>query len=147
VNYLLVSARCEPFSRDTEVPVPETPQTLTLDEIAAAMECRSSPRYRILQRCVVRPVSAPGPEGWHCIAYNVSTEGLGLTLPLRLPPGTLLEVRPYGLPPAPVVLARVVHSALVEFAWFTGCRLNEPLSDQQLQAWCSGPLTWVDESR
>jgi hypothetical protein len=127
--------------------VSQPPHALTLDEIAAAIECRSSERYRILQRCVVRPASAPGPEGWHCIAYNVSSEGIGLTLPLRLPAGTVLEVRPWGLPGAPVLLAQVVHSSLVEFVWFTGCRLTEPLSDREIQCWCSEPLNWVDESR
>jgi hypothetical protein len=120
---------------------------LSLDEIAAATECRTSPRYRILQRCLIRPASAPGPEGWHCIAHNVSREGIGITLPLRLPAGTLLEVRPWGLPGAPVLRAEVVHSSLVEFVWFTGCRLAEPLSDRDLDTWRSGRMNWLNESR
>jgi hypothetical protein len=41
-------------------------------------ERRGNPRHPTLQRCFVWPPDAqPGAPGWACIAYNVSSGGMG----------------------------------------------------------------------
>src|SRR5688572_7252279 len=104
------------------------------DEGLSGIERRTEPRHRIQQRCLVPSSSITG-EAWHCIAYNVSTNGIGVLLPLRPEPGTILEIEPWQLPGAPILKARVVHSRLLEFVWMTGCVLCTPLTDAELQAW------------
>ena len=105
---------------------------------APAIEYRSAPRYRILQRCFTRPPGVTPPaEGWRSIAYNISTTGIGVTLPLPLPKGSVVEIEPHELPGAKPVRARIVHSSRLEFVWLCGCRLDEELSDAELNAWLS----------
>jgi hypothetical protein len=96
---------------------------------------RRSPRYPILQRCVVRQPQFGGADGWRSIAFDVSATGLGITLPLPLQPGAELEVRPWGLPGARPLRARVVHTRPLEYIWLCGCELADDLSDDELTAW------------
>jgi hypothetical protein len=109
----------------------------------SGIERRGAPRFAILQRCLVRPPHAAGPEDWHCIVYNISATGLGLTLPLPLQPGTLLEIQAWDLAAAPPLLARVVRTNPVQFLWFCGCELLKPLSEAELRAWQQGPTDWL----
>jgi PilZ domain len=103
-----------------------------------SVELRRSPRYPILQRCLVFPSGAPTAQAWKCIAYNISLEGIALTLPLPLQKGTLLRIAAWDLPHARPLQARVVHARVVEFCWFAGCELLEPLSPPELSCWRSG---------
>jgi PilZ domain len=98
-------------------------------------ERRTAPRYTLAQRCLVRPEGATGPGDWNGMVYNLSASGVGLALPFRAAAGMLLLIEPWGLPGARPLLARVVRSATVEFAWFHGCELAEPLGDDELRAW------------
>jgi hypothetical protein len=97
-----------------------------------------------LQRCFVQPAGAGGAEGWRCIAYNISATGVGVALPVCLRPGTVLTIHAFSSPRARPLAVRIVRVAPVEHAWFAGCELLGRLSDCDLQAWCSGPLDWLD---
>ena len=46
------------------------------------------PRYDILQRCFVWPHGSPRVEPWRSIVYNISSSGLGITMPFPPQPGT-----------------------------------------------------------
>jgi hypothetical protein len=76
---------------------------------APEVERRGAPRHIILQRCLVWPPGACRPEGWPCIAYNISTIGIGISLPCPLQPGVVLKVQAWGLPRARELEARVVE--------------------------------------
>jgi hypothetical protein len=97
-----------------------------------------------LQRCLVKPSQAHGPDDWRCIAYNISATGLGLTLPLPLEPGTILDIEAWGLADAPPLRARIVRTTPVAFVWFCGCELLDRLSDAELHAWQKGPTDWLE---
>lgn len=101
----------------------------------SADERRGARRYRLLQKCLVRPENLATSEGMHGIVYNLSVTGVGLTLPLPVRAGTVLQVEPWGLEKARPLQARVVRTALVDFTWFHGCELIEPLSEVELRAW------------
>jgi hypothetical protein len=97
------------------------------------VEYRLSPRHPILQRCFVRPAGTAA--SWPCIAYDVSTHGVAVTLPCRLPPGTILEIEAWDLPGAPPLRARLVHARPVGGFWFCGCELLRGLGASQLRRW------------
>src|ERR1043166_7030226 len=87
---LLCTLRCEEF-------VPKTFRMPAVETAIREIEMRTAARHRILQRCFVHPAKASGPEAWHCIAYNISATGIGVTLPMNLPEGTLCSVQAWGL--------------------------------------------------
>jgi hypothetical protein len=111
------------------------------------VEYRTAPRHRILQRCFVLTPEAQGAEGFRSIAHNISVAGIGLALPLPLKEGIILEIKPWGLPAAPPLRARVVHVKPVAFLWFCGCELITRLSEKELQAWRMGPRNWLPEEQ
>ena len=94
----------------------------------------------------VRVQGAPGSDSWRCIAFNISTTGVGLTLPCPVRPGTVVDVHAWELPDACRLTARVVHVKQVEFLWFGGCELVRPLTEGELQAWMAGPIDWLPEA-
>lgn len=106
-------------------------------------ERRAAPRYMILQRCLVwsgvQGSNSRGPDGWHCIAYDISAVGIGLTLPLPVQAGTLLEIVGWGLTTSRPLRARVVHTTPVEFLWFSGCEFVDRLSESELSTWLVKP--------
>lgn len=106
---------------------------------------REDPRYRLLQRCFVRPDGSQKVESWRCIAYNISVGGIGITMPYALEPGTLLEIEPWGLPEARTLKARIVHAKRADFLWMTGCRFDDRLNEDELQEWLKGPTHWLPE--
>jgi hypothetical protein len=107
-----------------------------------AVERRRGPRHPIQQRCLVRPPGSALPDAWRCIAFNISASGIGLTLPLPLGPGTVLDIEPCDRPGARPVRARVAHTRRLEFLWLAGCELVRPLSAAELHAWLVGtPVT------
>ena len=120
-----------------EAPLPEA--------AATAAERRESPRYHLLQRCLVRPLDAAAVERWRGIAYNISINGIGITLPCPLEVGMVLEIEAWDLPRARLLQARLVHARPVDFLWTCGCQLLNPLSEEELQEWLKGPLAWVPE--
>ncbi|MBI1915969.1 MAG: PilZ domain-containing protein [Planctomycetes bacterium] len=108
-----------------------------------AIERRGTPRQPLLQRCLVWPPGAAGTEGWRCIAHNISPQGIGLSLPCPVRPGTILRVEAWGLPGAPVLLARVVFTKPLGFLWLGGCELLFPLDPASLRGWLLGRLDWL----
>jgi hypothetical protein len=112
-------------------------------EQAPLHERRRAARYPILQRCFVRPPGARQAQGWPCIAYNISTTGIGVTLPLQVELGCLLEIEAWGLPGARPLQARVVRTTPVEFLWFCGCELSSRLDADELFTWAMAPRDWL----
>ncbi|HKB42152.1 MAG TPA: PilZ domain-containing protein, partial [Gemmataceae bacterium] len=90
------------------------PEETTPPELSG-VERRVLPRHPILQRCLVWPPGTLGTEGWRCIVHNISTTGIGISLPCPLQPGTVLRVEAWGLPGAPPLLARVVFAKRLGF--------------------------------
>jgi hypothetical protein len=80
------------------------------------------------------------------VAYNISASGVGVTLPLPLPEGTVLTIQAWGLPGAGPLRARIARVQPVEMFWFTGCQWLTPLSEPALRLWRSGPLDWLDNA-
>jgi hypothetical protein len=78
-------------------------------------------------------------QGWHCVAYDVSSNGLGLAVPLPPRLGTSLTVEAVGLPGMRPLRVRVTHVRPVAYVWFCGCELDEPLRDDELRAWVGRP--------
>ena len=111
-------------------------------DAAAGPERRQAVRHLIMQRCLVRPAGCgpARPDDWHAIAHNISTQGIGLTLGFPLQPGAELIVEPWNMPGAKPLRARVVRTVTVEFSWFLGCTLAEPLDDAQLHLWLRGRM-------
>jgi hypothetical protein len=95
-----------------------------------------------LQKCFAWPGSAEGGSGLRCIAFDISAVGIGLALPMALPPGSTVTVRGWGLPDAPPLRAQVAHAKRVEGVWFTGCAFPEPISDEELSRWTKLSLGW-----
>jgi hypothetical protein len=87
---------------------------------------------------------APAPEGWHCIAYNISATGMGITVPLNLREGTELSIRAWGLRGSEGLTARIVHTKPVGFLWFAGCELSKRLSESELEIWINASTSWLD---
>jgi hypothetical protein len=116
-------------------------------------ELRRGTRFSILQRCLVRPTSlsvtdgALAPEGWQCMAYNISATGIGIALPLILCEGTELSIQRWDLPGLAALTARIVHTKPVDFLWFAGCALSKRLSDAELEIWKSGSASWMDKHK
>jgi hypothetical protein len=69
------------------------------------------------------------------MAYNISRGGIGMALPYPVQVGTVLVVEPWGQTRARAVRARVVRCVPMDFVWFHGCALMDPLSEEELQAW------------
>jgi len=117
---------------DSSAPADQSPSSFP-----ATFERRLTQRYAIKQRCLVRPAGSGGarPDDWKGIAYNISSHGIGLTVSLPLQPGAELVIEPWDLPGAAAVQVRVVRTAPVEFTWFLGCELLQPLGEPQLCLW------------
>jgi hypothetical protein len=111
----------------------------------SSVEMRTATRLPILQRCFVMPPNAAASLAWQCIAYNISSSGVGVALPIHLQAGTELIIQAWGLPRACSLLVRVIHSEPVQYVWFTGCELLGPLSDDELKIWASGLIDWIDD--
>ena len=101
---------------------------------AEFVERRSTERYPCQKHCFVRPEGAGGPADWPGLAYNVSTGGIGVALPLPVQPGTVLLLQPLGREGKPFRV-RVVRSVLVSFVYFHGCVFQMPLTGEELEAW------------
>ena len=110
------------------------------DQFAAAIqavESRSATRYRVLQRCHVRPPGVSAGDGWRCIIFSLSATGVGITLPLPVEQGAEVDIEPWNLPGVEPLRARVVHTTRLEFVWLAGCELSRRLSETDLAAWLS----------
>jgi hypothetical protein len=110
------------------------------DPEASDADRRIAERFRILQRCLVRPADSPGSVGWKGIVYDLSARGIGLALPYPLAVGTSLVIDPAGQTAAQPVHARVVRVHPVSYLWFCGCELAADLPDDELHAWLLGPV-------
>jgi PilZ domain len=115
-----------------------------VETTVGCIEMRTAERFRILQRCFVYPADVSAPQPWQCIAYNISLTGIGVGLPIEMPKGTVLTIKPFGLPQACPREIRIVHARQTEMLWFTGCEFVNRLSEPELRIWLSGPLNWVD---
>jgi hypothetical protein len=113
----------------------QAPSPVEANEEPRTAERRAAARYPCLQQCLARPEEAPGTGDWHAIVYNLSANGVGLTLPYPVQTGTVLVIQPWGREKARSLRAQVVRSSPVAFVWFHGCELIDPLSGEELQAW------------
>jgi hypothetical protein len=109
--------------------------TTAANQEERTVERRAALRHRCIQKCLARPEGATGSGDWHAIVYNLSATGVGLTLPYPVQPGTVLHIQAWGRDKARSLRARVVRSSPVAFLWFHGCKLIEPLSSAEIQAW------------
>ncbi len=114
-------------------------------EAVPVIERRTVPRHAILQRCFVWPQGSPRIEPWRCIVYNISSIGLGITMPFPPKPGAVFQMEAWNLPGARLLAIRVVRVSAVEFLWFCGCELLQPLAPEELHLWTARtPDTWTD---
>ena len=102
----------------------------------AGVERRSTPRRPLYRECLVRPEGG-GSGAWHGVAYDISSDNIGVALPLPVRPGSVLLIEPWGSG-SPPVRAEVLRSAVVSSAWLHGCKLTCPLNPEELGAWVSG---------
>jgi hypothetical protein len=103
--------------------------------VVQGVESRAAARYRVLQRCFVRPPGVEAPGGWRGIVFSVSATGIGVSLASPILPGTEVTIEPWRLPGAPILRARVVRVHRIDVAWLTGCQLVSRLGDADLAAW------------
>lgn len=113
----------------------------TTDPAASDLDRRTAERFRILQRCLVRPAASPGSASWKGIAYDLSYRGIGLALPYPITIGTELVVDPVGLPHARPMHVRVVRFHPVSYLWFCGCELDRSLLTEEIKTWLRAPAT------
>jgi hypothetical protein len=106
-----------------------------------AVESRSAPRYRVLQRCHVRPAGVPGAEGWRGLVFSVSVSGVGVTLPLPVERGAEIEIEACELPDSIPLRARIVHTNRLDFVWLAGCELSRRMTGDELAAWLTAATT------
>jgi hypothetical protein len=98
-------------------------------------ESRGYPRYRVLQRCIVRPPGVGPGDGWQSIVFSLSTTGVGITFPLPIERGADVEIEACDLPETSPLKARVVHVARFDSIWLAGCELTRQLTGDDLTAW------------
>jgi hypothetical protein len=117
------------------MPFPEPGGHAAKQPVQPEIERRGAERVPLLRECLVRPEGATGAGDWHAIVYNISSSGIGVGLPYPVEPGTVLYIQPWSRANPQPVRARAVRSTLVNFLWFHGCELLEPLSPEELQRW------------
>ena len=66
---------------------------------------------------------------------DISTTGVGLVLPIPVPPETILIVTPWLRGRPRPFRVRVARHAFREFAWFHGCAFVPPLGGNDLSDW------------
>jgi hypothetical protein len=101
---------------------------------APATERRAFVRFRCFGPCAVRPVGTGDGEVVG-MTYDLSRGGIGFALLEQLPVGTCILVEQLGRDEARPLYATVVRAAQLANAWFHGCQLNNPLSEEELAAW------------
>jgi hypothetical protein len=111
------------------------------------IDMRTGTRRSMLQRCFVYPTGGRVEQAWRSIAFNLSTTGIGITVPIQLIEGTMLTIRAWELPRARDLQARVVQAKWIESQWFTGCELIERLTEVELQVWCGGKDDWLNAAK
>ena len=80
----------------------------------------------------VFPVNSPGSLARLSIVRDISENAIALLLTRSISPGTLMNVELRGRTVMNRV-AQVIHSARTEEGWIVGCKLDNPLSHQELQ--------------
>ena len=101
----------------------------------SGVDQRRAARYRILQRCIVRPPQVAAADGWRGIVFSMSKTGIGVTLPAPLGRGTELEIDAWNQPGAPTIKAHIVHITRLESVWLAGCEFTYRLTDEEVAAW------------
>ncbi len=99
-----------------------------------ATERRAFVRFRCFGPCTVRVIESTGGE-FLGMTYNLSRSGIGFALLEQLPIGTRVLVLRVGSEHAGPLYATVVRAAQLANAWFHGCQLGCPLSEEELQQW------------
>jgi hypothetical protein len=105
------------------------------------VEFRGATRYRLLQRCFVRPPGVGPGDGWRGIVFSLSATGVGVTLPLAVERGTEVTIEPWQLQGGAALTARVVYVSRLEFVWLVGCELTRRLTDDELAVWLATATT------
>jgi hypothetical protein len=99
-------------------------------------EQRRDSRYKCPRLARVFPIDTPKSLARLSIVRDISANGIGLILTISMSPGTLINVEMCGR----VMLnrvAQVVHSTRTEDGWIVACKLDNPLSDQEVQGFRS----------
>ena len=79
-------------------------------EAVPVIERRTVARYAILQRCFVWPHGSAASNLGGASLYNISSNGLGITMPFPPQPGTVFQVEAWGLPGARPLEIRVLRT-------------------------------------
>ena len=95
-------------------------------------EQRRESRYKCPKLARVFPSNTPKSLARLSIVHDISAHGIGLLLTKHMSPGTMMNVELSGRAVTNRV-AQVVHSTRTEGGWIVGCKLDNPLSDQELQ--------------
>jgi hypothetical protein len=104
---------------------------------AAASDSRRWVRFTCEAESTCEPHAPGSGERYRARVLEVSPGGVGVLLPARVPPGTLLRLR---LPAemsqfGPTLLVRVVHYLRYgDQGWFLGCEFVYQLEEAELQA-------------
>jgi hypothetical protein len=99
-------------------------------------ERRVGERYVFLANPPTWVLVCPGLSPEQALLYDISRVGVGLILARESPPGTVLLLNLPGQRAGDILTqsANVVQAtALPGDRWLVACRLNHPLSDQELQ--------------
>lgn len=103
---------------------------------------RRALRHTILQRCFAWQANQ-AEERWRAIAFDISSEGIGLAVPHLLPRDSALIVEAWELPGARPLHVIVAHAQAVEGVWFLGCRFVRPLEQEELHVWLGLSSGWL----
>jgi hypothetical protein len=118
----------EPTASNDSLPLPSKGQER---RVAVRYPCRQP-----IAGCEVEAEELE--ERWPAQIRDVSATGMGLVLPHRFPPGTMLvvEIETPRHELLGTATLYVVHATgLPDGHWLLGCTLKEPLSDKQLRDW------------
>jgi hypothetical protein len=101
------------------------------------VECRVWPRHPCAVQVQCQPAAARQDKEqiWQGTVRDLSRGGVGLILPRRFEPGTVLFVELPGSEARPL-LVRVAHTVrLPRGTWLLGCAFSSKLSEEELQRW------------
>jgi hypothetical protein len=105
-------------------------------------EQRASVRLQSSAKGSCQSLSIQREMGWEATVRDISCMGIGLLLPRRFEPGTLLAVEIDEEPNGQkrLLVARVVRtSPQSEGGWLVGCRLASSLTEDELQLLLGNP--------
>lgn len=104
---------------------------------SSAAERRASVRYLCSLETACKTSAYGKEQRWAATVRDISKEGMGLTVPQKFEPGTVLgvELTNSEVDISYIVSAKVVHShPQPDGAWRAGCVFIRKLTDEELQS-------------